>query len=761
MGCASSTEAGPRAEPAINELAGTPLDSQVCSVQIGPVIPTHDTKSTASLSDGANNGGGYFGLLTDNDREAYKRSQGSKKSKVHVHVSGDDDAVSTTDAVRLEGVAMTVPYVVLVRAPETEREVIAGIIQDVFKLVDKTFNNWNSESEVSRVNKLFAGKSMNISFDLVSLIDIIDRLHYLTGGRFDPTIESLGNFWRTSLETQGRAPKQTEFTHLKHAIGWQEKVERRGFKITLKNTNTALDLCGVAKGHTVDLLTDALVNAGYTDCYVDWGADIRATGKHPSGRPWRTVIMAPPELKRLFKLWATDSLQHVLTENDAAYSADLPDLAVATSGDYFSMQKYGYHHIMNRSTMEAMKASPSSVGSVSVFAKSCALADGIATAAMTVGSIAATEDFLKKIMARTAGISGYCVISRDGKSVTSGDISKIERSAQQPALNERSRKELSEEDAKILKRIVTSVPESCVAVTIEGTTYLLETLTSCSLNPPMVSFYVPIAKSAIPPSSILQIALLNEKHLRFAEKLKALESLPFEAIKQELLNATTLMCSVRETKSGKDEEALRGLLAVIADVKEVFYQKQAPGALLLQDDTIKVAPAKKEDMTGEAATSSLSDLVRMSMGQSPSQVCFLTIRSIDGSNFAITATSSRICRTKPDIISFNIIRDSSWAMSLTDKGTLCALHVATSEYVALAKRFVVNSTLNDFFRVPNSDPPRIKGLVALICEVISVETTGDHYFVQVRVISVEGETQKAAALPLVYFDKDFLTLNPA
>mmetsp|Transcript_3114 Transcript_3114/g.9516 ORF Transcript_3114/g.9516 Transcript_3114/m.9516 type:complete len:761 (+) Transcript_3114:90-2372(+) len=758
MGCASSTEVGVRSGPSVNELASTPLGAPRSSLEIKPAIPTHETKSTASLSEGGG-GGGYFGLLSNADKKTYERLQSIKKSRAMIHVSKEDDSVVADGVLRLEGVAMTVPYTILVAAPESERENIENIVQGVFNLVDLTFNNWNSKSEVSELNKLVAGKNMDVSLDLASLMDIIDRLHYLTGGRFDPTIETLGNFWRQKLDTQGQAPKQAECSHLKYAIGWQEKVVRKGFKVTLKNTNTALDLCGVAKGHAIDLLTDALVNAGYTSCYVDWGADIRAAGQHPSGRSWRTVVMSPPELRRLFKLWAIDSLQDVLTEEDAAYVVDLADLAVATSGDYFSIHKYGYHHIINKSTMEAMKASPTSVGSVSVFAKSCAVADGIATAAMTLSQLTEVEHFLKRIMAKTAGVSGYCIIARDGKMASAGSAQRIKKTARPAPRSERRPMRLSDEDRELLKGLASFMPEACTAMTVEGTTYLIETLTSCSLDPPMVSFHVPMAKSAIPPSSIVQLAVLNERHQKFAEKLRNLESLPFEAIKKELVGATTVVCSVRETMSGHDEELLKGVLVVVADVKEVFYSKQAPGALLVQNDIIKVAPRKREDMKDDATASSLPDLLRMSMGQSPSQVCFLTIRSIDGSNFAMTASSVRICRSKPEIITFNIIRDSSWGMSLTDKGTLCAIHFATSQYVAFAKRLADNSTLDEPMREPNSDPPRVKGLMALICEVVNVTTTGDHYFAQVRVISVEGDMQDPAVLPLIYFNKQFSSLE--
>lgn len=112
-------------------------------------------------------------------------------------------------------------------------------------------------------------------------------------------------------------------------------------------------------------------------------------------------MKAPPELSPKFDHWRNKPLDKMLSESDIGFVIDLESssgVSIATSGDYYHIKKYGYHHIMRAGDMSAMKASVSSVAAVSVLEKTCALADGIVTAAMTFDSLKSCEYFVKGIM---------------------------------------------------------------------------------------------------------------------------------------------------------------------------------------------------------------------------------------------------------------------------------------------------------------------------------------------------------------------------
>jgi thiamine biosynthesis lipoprotein len=138
---------------------------------------------------------------------------------------------------------------------------------------------------------------------------------------------------------------------------------------------TALDLGGIAKGYGVDLLSQRLSDIGYKDHLVEWGGEVRASGCHPSGRPWRVGVRglqeegSPPLLQTLS-----------LTTQAVATSGD--DKQCWTAVDPTSGEKVSFSHIIDPKTLKPLQTTPTSIALCYVVADSCALADGLATAGM-------------------------------------------------------------------------------------------------------------------------------------------------------------------------------------------------------------------------------------------------------------------------------------------------------------------------------------------------------------------------------------------
>ena len=238
------------------------------------------------------------------------------------------------------GIAMKIPYHVIVGKPlsSEEKQHVLKVIEGTFAEVNATFNHYNAESELSVLNH---SKEMAISPSLLHLIALSRNIHLLTNGRFDPTLGAVITKWKKSLK-QGKTP-----TNLASCLSGFDYLEIEG-NYCRKTQPIELDLDGIAKGYAVDLITERL--ALYHNIFVDWGGDIRVLGRHPSGRLWAVQIAGSSEI------------------------IDLEDQAIATSGETRQI------HIINPSTLAPLNQSPFT--SISVLAPSCAMADGLATAAM-------------------------------------------------------------------------------------------------------------------------------------------------------------------------------------------------------------------------------------------------------------------------------------------------------------------------------------------------------------------------------------------
>lgn len=151
----------------------------------------------------------------------------------------------------------------------------------------------------------------------------------------------------------------------------------------------ALDLNGIAKGYAVDLLCDVIRHHPQTAaCFVEIGGEAKGYGTRPDGMPFWTDI-------------APDG-----NEAAAPYRCALYGWACATSGEAERCHRSAagvFSHILDPRTL-----APASTDLVAatVFAKSCARADALATAFVVMGSDAALA------FAEARGIA--CILTRRG-----------------------------------------------------------------------------------------------------------------------------------------------------------------------------------------------------------------------------------------------------------------------------------------------------------------------------------------------------------
>ena len=214
------------------------------------------------------------------------------------------------------GTDMHISYKIVVDADKEEREKVKNIIKNTFQIVDDDLNNWNEYSLISKYNKTEIGSSIEISHSLRELLLLSDEVYKKTKGLFDPTKNGC---WTS--------PKLT--TNLDSII-------------LTKVSDAEIDLCGISKGYAVDMVTAGLLQEGFTDCYIEWGGDIKTIGS------WNVSIKDEKD-GILGKIVATD-------------------MAVATSGRGRSTHKF--NKINNR------------IQTASCLHSQCAIADAMATAMM-------------------------------------------------------------------------------------------------------------------------------------------------------------------------------------------------------------------------------------------------------------------------------------------------------------------------------------------------------------------------------------------
>jgi thiamine biosynthesis lipoprotein len=279
--------------------------------------------------------------------------------------------VELNEVSEFQGVAMTVPYRILVGHPLDDQANVGveEVIRSTFAEIDQIYNKWNPSSELSQFNRWPANLFFPASRDLLNFLNRTAGLVELTQGRFDPTVESIQGVWKESLE-RGEMPQDETLKRYRAAVGWDNLVLTPD-TLLKKDDLTQLDLGGIAKGYCVDLLTERLEELGYQNLLIDWGGELTARGAHPSGRQWNVAIRG---IEQEASIEATTALQNI---------------AIACSGDYYQFwtienkgNRLEFFHIVDPFTGYLLEKRKDGIASISVTAMSCMEADAIATAMM-------------------------------------------------------------------------------------------------------------------------------------------------------------------------------------------------------------------------------------------------------------------------------------------------------------------------------------------------------------------------------------------
>lgn len=239
----------------------------------------------------------------------------------------------------------------------------------------QTASLWEPSSIVSQINN---NKDVELNDDFIKIFNLAQKVSMMSDGAFDITAGNLINLWGFGNK-QDEQPSQQAIDSLRKFVGYQN-IELRNGKIYKKYPEISLNLNAIAKGYSVDLLSNLLQGRGLTSYLVDIGGEIRANGKKPDGRLWAIGIEEPTEDKD-----AERDVQNIMV---------FTNKSVATSGTYrryYLKDGIRYSHTIDPKTGYPVAHT---LLSVTVIADDCGTADAVATAFMVFGKEKSFE-FLK------------------------------------------------------------------------------------------------------------------------------------------------------------------------------------------------------------------------------------------------------------------------------------------------------------------------------------------------------------------------------
>ena len=237
-------------------------------------------------------------------------------------------------------------------------------IVDIFKEIDMSMSTYKKNSIISRVNN---NNSVQLDDHFKNVFSFSKKIYKITGGRFDPSIGLLVNYWGFGPEKfvpDSKINPNDQFTYLLSKTGFN-RFEIIDNKLS-RPMDSYIDFNAIAKGYAVDEVAEFLKNKQIDNFLVEIGGEINSSGINIyKNKPWLVAIDMPR-----------------FDGDRSNYSSlELNNISLASSGTYrkFKIDSMGnrYAHIINPLTGYPTKTN---ILSVTVKALSCIEADAYATA---------------------------------------------------------------------------------------------------------------------------------------------------------------------------------------------------------------------------------------------------------------------------------------------------------------------------------------------------------------------------------------------
>ncbi len=223
----------------------------------------------------------------------------------------------------------------------------------LLRRIESQMSLFDEHSAISRLNR--NGELHKPSRELLQVIALSSKIATASSGAFDITMQPLWELWARA-QAESRLPARHELQAARQRVNWRA-LQASTDRILLKK-GMSLSMNGIAQGFAADALRTQMQAMGIQHAMLDTG-ETAVLGAAPGGSPWRFGIE-----------------DVYVKEAKPAQAATVPDgYALATSSDAHTTftEDRLHHHILDPRTGD----SPGWWSSVSVMAKSAALADGL------------------------------------------------------------------------------------------------------------------------------------------------------------------------------------------------------------------------------------------------------------------------------------------------------------------------------------------------------------------------------------------------
>ena len=280
--------------------------------------------------------------------------------------------VDSSNYKRIQGDAFGTTYQVIVQS-ESNSSKIKQSIDSIFEVVNNSMSTYRSNSIISKVNQ--SQNPVKVDSHFIEVFKKSKDIWKLSNGYFDPTAGSIVNLYGMGPNDKIQSINEYKIDSVMQYVGLDKVYLNQQNFIVKTDENVYIDFNAIAKGYSVDLIKDLLININSNNFLIEVGGELITMGVSEKNKKWKVAIQNPVDLNSYYS------------------EITLDGMSLATSGNYRKFRidsetGVRYAHIVNPINGQSMS---NNILSASVIANSCIEADAWATSLMLMDPMEAIE----------------------------------------------------------------------------------------------------------------------------------------------------------------------------------------------------------------------------------------------------------------------------------------------------------------------------------------------------------------------------------
>ena len=280
--------------------------------------------------------------------------------------------VDSSNYKRIQGDAFGTTYQVIVQS-ESNSSKIKQSIDSIFEVVNNSMSTYRSNSIISKVNQ--SQNPVKVDSHFIEVFKKSKDIWKLSNGYFDPTAGSIVNLYGMGPNNKLQSINEYKIDSVMQYVGLEKVYLNQQNFIVKTDENVYIDFNAIAKGYSVDLIKDLLININSNNFLIEVGGELITMGVNEKNKKWKVAIQNPVDLNSYYS------------------EITLDGMSLATSGNYRKFRLDSetgvrYAHIVNPINGQSMS---NNILSASVIANSCIEADAWATSLMLMDPMEAVE----------------------------------------------------------------------------------------------------------------------------------------------------------------------------------------------------------------------------------------------------------------------------------------------------------------------------------------------------------------------------------